>query len=260
MRKLRKRIYDLQNTESKLGQAALYGVLSGYRLIDRVFLRRGQHLDRRSEKLRSAQRKFLCVIVPKCGSRTLIAGLQKAAKSENFDVSIDERDISNFQSGYDDSYKFAFVRNPWARAYSCYVQKVKETSPIKQALHYNGRPGLHADMTFTDFVEWLCGPHGGDDIADRHWASQSLILGLDIGISYDFIGNLETMDDQLGTICEKLDLPPDTFSERRNTTGQHADSYLAHYDGRLLDLIAQRYADDISRFGYTPPTLTQATA
>lgn len=255
MRQIRKRIYGLQNTDSIVGKAALHGLLSAYQYVDRIFLKRSQKLDRRSEKIVSKDRKLLCVIVPKCGSRTLIAGLEKAGSKANFDVSIHEKDIVHFQSGHDESFRFSFVRNPWARVYSCYVQKIRNTSAIKQALHYNGRPGLHAEMTFQDFVDWLCGPHGGDDVADRHWASQYLILGLDININYDFIGKVETMNEDLATICEQINLPLDTFDERRNTTGAQSDAYLGHYDNRMIEQVAQRYAKDIEYFEFQRPVV-----
>lgn len=255
MRNLRKRIYSLENSKNALSMAALGGILGTYRLVDTLLLKRSQKLDRRSEKLISRQKKFLCVIVPKCGSRTIIAGLNRAAHQDNFDFEIVETDISNFLDGFNESFRFAFVRNPWARVYSCYVQKIKNATPIKRALHFNGRTGLHPEMTFASFVEWLCGPNGDDAIADRHWASQYLILGLDSGMQYDFIGKLEFMDEELLKICTELDLPCDTFTERRNTSAANPNGYLDHYDENLLKIVGLRYAKDIEIFGFERPRI-----
>ena len=255
MRHLRKKVYLLQNSSNPMARMTLHAALHGYRLLDRTVLKRSEHLDRRSEKVHSAESKFLCVIVPKCGSRTILLGLEKAAAQGRFDLAVKERDISEFTQGYEDCYRFAIVRDPWARAYSCYKQKIKNPSPIKQALHFGSREGLHPQMSFGDFVYWLCSRSGADDRADRHWASQHLILGLDLGMRYEFIGKLETMADDLAAVSQRLGFAPETFSERRNSSTEKSDSYLRHYTPDLAELIAQRYAMDIETFGYARPDL-----
>ena len=255
MRNLRKKIYVLQKSQNPIADGALKGLLSGYQILDKAFLKRASKIDRKSEKVFSSEGRFLCVMVPKCGSRTILLGLQKASHAKGFDLSIKEKDIQEFIRGYEDTYRFAIVRDPWARAYSCYKQKIKNCSPIKQALHFTGRPNLHPDMTFSEFVHWLGSEEGQDRLADRHWASQHLILGLDLGVSYEFIGKLENMEADLNVVSKKLGFSEDTFSERRNSTMTHDQEYLSHYTPELIDLIAKRYETDIKEFGYEMPIL-----
>lgn len=256
MRRLRKQIYKLQESNNPAAKLVLNSALGAYRLLDKAVLKRAERLDRQTEIVYSHDHKFLCVLVPKCGSRTILAGLEKAAKTNNFDLNVKERGASAFVIGYDSFYRFAIVRDPWARAYSCYKQKILQNSPIKQALHFTNRDGLNAGMSFAEFVAWLNTPYGADNRADRHWASQHLILGLDMGFEYTFVGKLENMVEDIGAVANRLGFASDTFVERRNITNGSSNSYLDHYTPDLIAQISARYARDIEEFGYEPPVLS----
>lgn len=255
MRKIRKKIYVLQEKKNPTTEYLLKKIVKSYQLVDKTIMKRASKIDRKSEKVYSTQKKFLCVMVPKCGSRTILLGLQRASEKDGFDLNIKEKDIKEFTTGYEGVYRFAIVRDPWSRTYSCYKQKIENSSPIKQALHFTGRPGLRPDMSFEDFVYWLCSEPGADRFADRHWASQNLILGIDLGITYNFIGKIENMDIDMQKISESIGLPDNSFNERRNTTLSNKSEYLSHYTQEMVDLIAKRYEDDIREFGYTAPEL-----
>jgi hypothetical protein len=246
-RKVRKWIYTLQENPSPVSQLALRAVLAGYRTIDSVFLRRSASADYRSEKLVSRQRKFLCVLVPKCGSRTLLGGLRTASVGQ-FDLDVRDASIDQFLGGYENYFRFAIVRNPWARCFSCYREKFEHFNSVKGARHFNGRKGLRPDMSFAQFVGWLCGPEGRDEIADRHWLSQYRILGLDRGARYDFIGKLETLEADLKLISSRLAIDPSLFHHRLRTSAP--DEYLKAYTPELAEAVHERYACDVEQFGY----------
>lgn len=250
----RKQIYRLEESPRPSAATLLRAILELYCLIDRAFLRRSSRADTRSEKLLSPDRKFLCVLVPKSGSRTIINGLRTAAARQRFKLLILESPIDDFvQRRPDDFTTFAFVRDPWARVYSCYVQKIQQWTPIKAALHANGRRGLHQGMSFGDFIRWLNTSEGSDAVADRHWISQTRVLGLDQGVQYDFIGHLERMDADLELIMGRLGVDADVFEHRLRTS--EPGEYLRHYTPELVALVADRYRGDIRAFGYVPPAV-----
>ncbi|MDR9392516.1 MAG: sulfotransferase family 2 domain-containing protein [Trueperaceae bacterium] len=253
MRTLRKSIYRLERADARWARWLLALVLWGYRGVDRLVLRRATRMDLASEKVVSHDQRFLCVVVPKSGSRTLIAGLDAAARLRGFDLTLDERSIEAFLHGYEGYTTFAVVRDPWSRIYSCYKQKLAQATPITKARTLHGRRGLHASMSFDAFVRWLATHDGRDDVADRHWMSQTKILGMDRGMTYDFIGRLDAFDEALEAIAERIGIPTHVFAHELRTA--RPDEYLAHYTPALVRIVAERYADDVERFGFVPPDL-----
>lgn len=253
VRNLRKKIYDFQENPGFYSNIILKSALKSFYIIDRIVLKRAEKADLNTEKLYSHDKKFFCALVPKCGSRTIINGFQSASK-DNFDLVIFEGSTKKCVGVYDNYFKFTFVRDPWARCYSCYRQKVEQFTPIKGALHFSGRPGLSPEMTFAEFVHWLASDAGRDDIADRHWLSQYRTLGLDLGMQYDFIGKLESMEADLVAISERLEIDSSVFREVINKTSD-PDRYLSHYTPELVEIVGRRYARDIETFGYKPPSI-----
>jgi hypothetical protein len=252
LRNARKSIYRLQDSSAPGARAVLHVALGGYRLVDTLVLRRARRMDLASEKIVSDQRTFLCVVVPKAGSRTLVAGLSAAAR-EGFDLRISERSIEAFVDGYDDYYTFAIVRDPWARCYSCYKQKFERCTPITAARTFHGRSGLDPSMSFDEFVRWLGTDAGRDEVADRHWLSQHRILGLDRGVAYDRIGKLERFREDVAEVAREIGIDPAVFRHELRTSDP--DEYLRHYTPELVELVGRRYARDVEAFGYQPPTL-----
>lgn len=254
MRSLRKNIYHLERSQNPILRGLLRLILAFYRMVDRIFLKRAEKLDRSAEKVVSHDRKFCCVIVPKCASRTLINGIATAGRDKGFSHRIAETGIAGFVDNYEEYFRFTFVRDPWARAYSCYKQKIFDYTPIKEALHFTGRKGLYRGMSFRNFVLWLDSHEGRDDCADRHWASQYLILGIDLGMQYDFIGKLETIDRDLKTVAEQLSIATNSFASTANRSARKGE-YIENYDEELIGIIQRRYSRDIELFGYQPPQL-----
>lgn len=253
LRGARKKAYAFESHPSPLARAVLDRALAGYRLADRTLLKRAWRADLKAEKLLSHERRFLAVLVPKSGSRTMLAGLRKAARYDGFDLIISEASIHAFTTGYERYFRFAFVRNPWARCYSCYKQKFRRNTPLKWARTFHGRSGLHPDMSFAEFVRWLATDAGRDAWADRHWLSQHRVLGLDRGMQYDFIGTLDTFRRDVRRLGALLNIDPDVFSHRLQSSAP--GEYLQHYTPELVALVARRYARDVELFAFEPPQI-----
>lgn len=150
-------------------------------------------------------------------------------------------------------FKFCFVRNPWDRLVSCYMDKIKDA----QGGIYQGRPnyfirylerrGICAtEMTFEQFVEAVCGIP--DEEADSHFRSQHCYIEDHRGhILVDFAGRFETLNSDFKFVADKLGIDSTLPHLRRTSRIDFRD----YYTTRSRELVRKRYAVDIELFGYS---------
>jgi hypothetical protein len=212
----------------------------------------------------SIKHKFLYMETPKVGCSSVKKNLQilenngvdnqfpdvhKKSKSPLFsplDSAID------FRYSLENYYKFSFVRNPYTRALSCYLDKFREGKPwFRKMLGF----GSEADVSFEDFLEKVSGQHAKE--MNIHWMPVSLILSPD-KISYNFIGRFERFEEDLKQamrhIAEEngLSLPESILYKSRHSkfqsdAGEKLGSYMTK---RAQQLVQKIYAEDFERFGY----------
>jgi hypothetical protein len=142
----------------------------------------------------------------------------------------------------DDWFRFAFVRNPWARLVSVFVNKFPTlhhlTQPVMQAVHRRwrrnplqtagrvvwqspsplavqrglrmtlwplllGRNAWRDELTFRHFIEFLATQDLDNDETDLHWRPQYRFLG---SVSFQFIGRFERLEEDLRTISSLLEV------------------------------------------------------
>ena len=184
----------------------------------------------------------------------------------------------------DDYFKFVIVRNPWDRFASAYLNKFitpknlkKSTSPGKEVVkNLYGKRGLQPDwdkaITFRQFVEYVVA--NKDEDIDGHWRPQYLFVNDN---KFDFITKLENLTEDFAYIKKRLgitcDLPWSNRSKREKNSsgvqpekkirGHYADydrsqlrklgqypKYQEFYTPDLIELVRQRYKQDIETFGY----------
>lgn len=181
------------------------------------------------------------------------------------------KDMGDLNKGY---FKFVFVRNPWSRLASGYVQKflgrwnVEESPsrPIVEAI-YKTRgqlPDHEKSITFREFVDYVVAQEPMH--LDEHWRPQHLFLG---GLSFDFVGRLEYLQADFDFIVDKLGIP-----QRRLLTINRTDycetimdcvadwpghklrqlpnypHYRQFYTDDLVRKVAEKYHQDIAMFEY----------
>ena len=142
------------------------------------------------------------------------------------------------------------MRNPWARIYSCWYDKVATDKKFADITILSRYKGLYPNMEFEAFVEWLMSPEGSDSCADRHWLSQHKLLAVkDEILDYDFIGKIENFDEHFLYIIEKVG-----FEHKKvkafNRFSSSQDDYKKAYNERTIKLVAMRYRKDIELFNY----------
>ena len=155
------------------------------------------------------------------------------------------------ESGGQDYFKFAFVRNPFDRLVSCYKDKIlaknkNGESYFEYNYKYYDQYPLQHKMPFEDFVNIVTTVP--DHLADRHFKRQfCFIYPPEEKIDFDFIGRFENLVDDWQYIAKKfnfhLDLP--------HKNASNADiAFKDLYSLELLEKVYSYYEDDIISFGY----------
>ena len=168
-----------------------------------------------------------------------------------------------------DFFSFAFVRNPWSRVVSAYLNKFQSVNvtsePVIAALRRYPAQELTANVSFREFIEFLA--RGNPRKFDEHWRPQYLFLK---DMRLDFLGRFEHLSRDFAWVQERLEI--ETPLPHHNPTGYAAEAghqecvadltaaklkrlgpfpdYRRFYTPRLRDLVGQIYAEDIKRFGY----------
>ncbi len=145
----------------------------------------------------------------------------------------------------DGAFRFTFVRDPYGRTLSAYLDKVLRKR--KQARGFYDWLGRVETPRFIDFLRYLdeCGPHG-----DPHWAPQTDLMLLPLS-SFDLIGRLETLEADLGRVIDRLFAPEEPLVLGRAGPRTDSGTRLASaYDAEGLAIVNRVFAADFAAFGY----------
>lgn len=129
-------------------------------------------------------------------------------------------------------FKFAFVRNPWDWQVSLYHFMIKDTN------HYQHRLGKSFNG-FDQYLEWRL----NDDLRFQH----EFLLDENGTMLMDYVGRLETINDDMAHICQTLDIP--AIQVPHVNKSKHND-YRSYYTDTTRDQVAQAFKRDIELFGY----------
>lgn len=158
-------------------------------------------------------------------------------------------DIKNFILALnDDSYlKFCFVRNPFSRILSCYLDKFVNNEFERRRLSpYLGLSPTQRP-TFETFLSVIS--EQDDHDRDIHWASQTFLLQPK-KIKYNVVGRFENFNAEFSEICRRLGIekyfvaPPTHYST--NASGKLSE----YYTDAARDIVRGVYSEDFRNFNY----------
>lgn len=151
-------------------------------------------------------------------------------------------------------FRFTFVRNPFSRLLSCYLDRIVPGSsrPYRELIRYMGRPE-GTIPAFAEFIEAICAqtPHE----QNNHWRVQ-YHDSLRAVIDYHFIGRQESFAEDFAKVYRKIagrsptaaELATNASPSRTAATQSLAD----YWTPSLQRLVADAYAQDFLFFGYSP--------
>ncbi|MEJ5255869.1 MAG: sulfotransferase family 2 domain-containing protein [Acidimicrobiales bacterium] len=179
----------------------------------------------------SRRHRFVYYRVAKVATRSISAWLREQLDPEPVYLSGRPTPLDPFHR----LFRFGFVRNPWDRLVSCWLDKV-----VGPTDYWSGTPlkGLPFDEFVHHIATWDL------DTCDRHVRRQSALLpprGL------DFIGRFEHLAEGIEQVADRLGIPAEL--PQRNTSADR-DTYHAYYTPELAELVSRLYAPDVARFGY----------
>lgn len=173
---------------------------------------------------------FVWFRVAKVGTRSIY----KALADNEVSFTVNDSFVPYRAKDWKKAFKFAFVRNPWARVVSCYIDKVTSKNHRAFAECF--------DKDFDYFVNFI----NKKDLKniDRHIQLQTELIPLD---SVDFVGRMENFEEDLNYVLTRLGLPNTTVPHKHKTNHKH---YSQFYNERTKAIIAKKYKKDIETFGY----------
>src|SRR6056297_61085 len=187
---------------------------------------------------------LLYVRIPKCANTSIMNSIEGAELQRMWN-----RDIRALDASWT---SFSFVRNPWARLVSTFKDKASldSRSPRMVAGVFQGfidaGISVYPNMGFAEFCEAVCAVP--DAKTDKHLRSQSSFLFPDGGEPLvRVIGKVELMEADWNRVMQHAGLGFELRHLNR-TQHRHYSEYFA--DPGLVNLVGDRYADDVRNFNY----------
>tara|TARA_B100000902_G_scaffold104351_1_gene106556 strand:- start:1563 stop:2144 length:582 start_codon:yes stop_codon:yes gene_type:complete len=181
----------------------------------------------------SSKNKYVWFRNPKVASTTILHHLH-----ENTDVSYCSRqDLYKLESTYPikGMFKFTFVRNPWDRLASFYINNYESDKKNKE------KP-LPAN-TFDEFVEII----DSSDVSkcNRHFILQTCIYPVN---DIDFLGHFENFNNDFNYVCDTLRIKTKNWGHRNRS--KRSKRYTEYYDSKTKKIVERKYAQDIELLKY----------
>jgi len=123
-------------------------------------------------------------------------------------------------------YKFTCVRNPWDRMVSYYFTPTQNTVAWDRKKF---RKIISEALSVADYLRL-------DKGEEAPFANVNYIM------------RFETLADDFRTVCAALDISPVALPRYNRSKREH---YSKYYDDKLCELVRERFAAEIERFGYT---------
>jgi hypothetical protein len=141
-------------------------------------------------------------------------------------------------------FKFAIVRNPYARTLSCYLSKFAGERP-KESLAR--RLGTQSSVSFAEFVARVCDQT--PEQMDPHWRIQYFNIYCD-RLHYDRFVAFENYEQEFAALMQRFFGRSEMHNVRKGAL--RAELRLAdYYTPALATAVREKYALDFQTFGYS---------
>jgi hypothetical protein len=144
-------------------------------------------------------------------------------------------DVLNFN--YSDYFIFCFVRNPWDRILSAYMQTQKPNNlknPYRKHIYE-----LSRNHSFSNFLKIVDNRFWKDYDQSKYYLNNGNLI--------NFVGRFENLSSDLRKACDKLNIEYKKFPHNNKSQHKH---YTEHYNDETIQIVAEKSARDIEYFGY----------
>ncbi len=164
-------------------------------------------------------------------------GLDRNTRFPNDTLATQDEIFDEARAVFDGFFKFASVRNPWARAVSLYSRR--------EGIQVSDR------MSFRDFCEAHCFASDTSARPSRFRNQLDWLTDADGQLLMDYVYRLEDLDTAIDEVRERTDGRITLERRERNVnTASKSKSYRDVYDDHTRELIAGRFEKDIDTFKY----------
>lgn len=185
----------------------------------------------------SKQYKFLFIHIPKTGGTSVWKSLLDVGGHNARDCHIGAKKMKNMigEKRWNEYFKFAFVRNPWARMVSCFEYDKMIGSP--NAKKYN---------TFPRYLKYrlIDQPRERDGYFFYRMLDR---IEIDNKIAMDYVGKCETLQKDFDYVCDKLGVSKRKLGNERQT--KKVD-YRTYYDKKSIKIVSDMFSREIEVFNY----------
>ncbi len=160
-----------------------------------------------------------------------------------------------------DTLRFSFVRNPYARAVSCWADKFADKPLVpgddfidsylamRQEIDAGLPAGPERTLSFPEFTIFAAAT--AKSCHDIHLQAQDDIISMP-GIELNLIGKLENFNADFAGVLDFLNAADDIRREAAVAINKsHHHDWPLYYTLELADRIYRTYERDFDRFGYT---------
>lgn len=185
----------------------------------------------------SDEYKFIWYQVAKVGTRTILNTL----KDSNVLLSREDA-YNNYVPAkvYKDYFKFAFIRNPFDRLVSCWLNKVYKRKDNRFKASDEMLRNMQTFSGFISFVETL-----DLETCDEHIRNQSSLIDLS---NINYIGRMENFEEDLDEVFNIIGIKNNVLTVKNVTKSRK--SYQEYYSESDIKRVHQLYKKDIRIFGY----------
>ncbi len=190
--------------------------------------------------------KYVWYVNPKVASRTLSHQLNlkfpETYKDKKECEVVETNKYLPYEKYYD-YFKFTFVRNPYDRLLSTFLDKTKKVIGTPWEIQYFAQ---FKDYTFEQFVGHLYeNVNLSNNDVNRHLRTQ-MSLSNDAN-DLNFIGKLENLETDLNLLNNILGTHMKSIESKNKTNHDH---YSSHYTNAMKKMVYEMYFEDFNFFNY----------
>lgn len=159
-------------------------------------------------------------------------------------------------------YKFLFVREPFERLLSAYIDKFYNSNPDFYAVwghdivsrYKKGMTPEETKITFDEFVNYVVKVQDSGMFCNEHWQTYDKLCQ-PCGINYDFVGRFENLEEEARHVLEISGLNKNvSFPQvKTSNTASKISSFYSQLSKQQLNSILRIFRDDSEMFGYDLP-------